>query len=1252
MGELTRSGSPLSRFLGFWLEQKVLVGVLVLLAVGGGLLTAPFDWDLGGLPRDPVPVDAIPDIGENQQIVFTEWPGRSPRDVEDQVTYPLTTSLLGLAGVRTVRSSSMFGLSSVYVIFEDGVDFYWARSRLLEKLASLPPGTLPEDARPALGPDATALGQVFWYTLEGRDAAGRPAGGWSLDELRAVQDFQVRYSLAGVHGVAEVASVGGYLREYQVDLDPDALRAWGVDLDAVLRAVRESNVEVGARTVEVNRVEYLVRGVGFLRGAADLERSVIKSVGGVPVTLGQVASVALGPAPRRGALDREGAEAVGGVVVVRHGANPLAAIEAVTARIAEIAPGLPRKILPDGTESRVTIVPFYDRSGLIHETLDTLGTALLSEILVTILVVLVMVRHLRSSLLIAGLLPLAVLMSFVAMRWFGVDANIVALSGIAIAIGTMVDMGIVVSENVLARLRESPDEPPARVVHRAAGEVGGAVLTAVATTVIGFLPVFSLTGPEGKLFGPLAWTKTFALVAAVLVALVAMPAAAQLLLARRRRTARRPPRGFLARYGLLAAVAALAGLVLAAHWLPLGPDRELGGNALFVAIALGGLLGGLALLQRAYPRLLAWCLDHKRAFLALPAALVLMSLLIWQGFDAFFGWLPRPVRTSPPAAAVAHAFPGLGEEFMPPLDEGSFLLMPTTMPHASFTEALDVLSKQDRALGALPEVESVVGKIGRAESALDPAPVSMIETVINYRSEWLRDERGRSLRFRHDAAGEDLARDEAGRPLAAPDGEPYAVRGRFPRDEAGRLIPDRRGRSFRLWRPPLDPALNPGREAWAGIRAPDDIWRAIAAAAELPGTTGAPRLQPIAARLVMLQSGLRAPMGLVVRGPDLAALERAARELEALMREVPRVDPATVFADRVVGKPYLEVVVDREAAARLGLTVGRVQEVLAVAAGGRQVATTVEGRERYSVRVRYQRELRDSPEALARVRVPLPGGGEVPLDRVAELRYRRGPQVIKGEDGFLAAYVLFDGRPGWSEGEVVAQAREALAARVANGDWTPPAGVSYRFAGSFENQVRAARTLVVVVPAALLVIFTLLYLQFRSATTSALVFSGVAVAWAGGFLLLWLYGQPWFLDLSVAGTSLRELFQMGPVNLSVAVWVGFLALFGIATDDGVIMATYLEQVFARERPASRAAVRRAVIAGARRRIRPALMTAATTLLALLPVLTATGRGADIMVPMAIPSFGGMLVALITVFTVPTLYSAVRERRLAREIGRR
>ncbi len=1370
----------IDKIIRFCLENKFVVALVVILIVAWGIKFAPFDWEVAGLPRDPVPTDAIPDIGENQQIVFTEWMGRSPQDMEDQITYPLTVSLLGVPGVKTIRSYSFFGFSTIYVIFKEDVEFYWSRTRVLEKLNSLPAGTLPAGVSPALGPDSTPLGQIYWYTLEGRDPDGKPIGGWGLDELRTVQDWYVRYYMLAAEGISEVASVGGFVKEYQIDVDPDAMRAARVSIDNVFMAIKKSNIDVGARSIEINKVEYFIRGLGFIKDIEDIEYSVVTVNDNVPIYVKDVAHVTLGPAMRRGAIDKGGAEAVGGVAVVRYGFNPLEAIKNVKKKIDEVDDGLPTKAIVDYrkatreqvneyadsngfeayegvelnhdlwvkhlrgtpreewpewvTTSQVTIVPFYDRTGLIYETLGTLKTALTEEILVTIIVILVMVMHLRSSILISALLPLAVLMCFIAMRTFSVDANIVALSGIAIAIGTMVDMGIVLSENILKHLDEAaPDEDRLEVVFRASSEVGSAVLTAVATTIVSFLPVFTMIGSEGKLFKPLAFTKTFALAASVIVALTIIPPVAHVLFTSRVKT--RVLRLVLY-VGLIFGGLAIgvwaawwAGVILAAlgvykvveeslpphleqwkqrmhhsgtvlingsavllvavllteDWLPLGPGEGLLKNLTFVAVLIGGLLAFFLVFQRyLYKPILWWCLRHKLTFLTVPVVIMVLGVSAWLGPATLLGTIPKEyggqsleaeelaelssverfkydlaaveskkwegdIANRPLATrlrwTLAQSWEGFGKEFMPPLDEGSFLYMPTTMPHASIGEALDVLSVQDRRITAIPEVELAVGKIGRVRSPLDPAPVSMIETVINYNSEFIVDKDGRRLKFRYDPDQPEWFQDKNRKLLSAKDGQPYRVPGTFLRDDDGNLIEDPHGTPFRQWRRPLDPELNPGREAWKGIEKPNDIWDEIVDAAQLPGTTSAPRLQPIAARIVMLQSGMRAPMGVKVKGPDLETIEKVALEIETFLKQVDSVEASAVIADRVVGKPYLEIDFKRKEIARYGLTIQDVQDVVEVAIGGRTITTTVEGRERFPVRVRYLRELRNGIDTMEKILVPAKDGSQIPLAQVAEINYVRGPQAIKSEDTFLTAYVLFDMKPGEAEVNVVEECARFLQEKVDSGDLTLPPGTSYTFAGNYENQLRSQKTLMVVLPLALFIIFLILYLQFRSVITTALVFSGIAIAWAGGFIMLWFYGQPWFMDFDAFGTNMQSLFQIHPINLSVAIWVGFLALFGIASDDGVVITTYLDQSFQRRRITTREEAREATLIAGVRRVRPCLMTTATTILALIPILTSTGRGADIMVPMAIPSFGGMAIEIMTMLVVPVLYCTVQEWKI-------
>ncbi len=1235
----------LSSIIRFFLENKLFTWLVLLIFIGWGISTAPFEFGaaFNWMPRDPVPVDAIPDIGENQQIVFTKWPGRSPQDVEDQISYPLTTALLGIPGVKSIRSNSMFGFSTIYIIFKDEIEFYWSRSRILEKLNSLPPNTLPEGVQPTLGPDATALGQIFWYTLEGRDEEGKPTGGWDLHELRSIQDFYVRYALSAAEGVAEVASIGGHVQEYQVDVNPDAMKAAGISLEQVMQAIRNSNLDIGAQTMEINRAEYFVRGLGYVKSIEDIENSVVTERNNTPIRIKDIAFVQLGPATRRGALDKAGAEAVGGVVVARYGSNPLAVIQNVKAKIAEISPGLPAKTLEDGTLSRVTIVPFYDRTRLIKETIGTLQEALSLEILITIIVVILMLMNLRASLLISTALPVAVLMCFIAMRYFGVDANIVALSGIAIAIGTMVDMGIVLTESMVKHLHHAPpDKNRLEVIYEATMEVASAVITAVATTIVSFLPVFTMQAAEGKLFRPLAFTKTFALIASIILAITVLPALAHLVF--KKATFNEPPSGkqnpqriqlrnllmplllllsglllyfyFRQQAGLLLCWIGLAegftawlksthpakstlieriknflyaiivGFLLSRMWMPLGVDQSTLTNFIFVALLAGLLLGSFWLVIRFYARILRFCLDHKWLFLLFPLTLLL------AGYNIF--------RQT-------------GREFMPSLGEGSFLLMPTSMPHSGMEENLRNLKLLDMAVSAIPEVETVVGKLGRVESPLDPAPISMYENVIIYKSEYKTDENGHRLRFKVNEKGEYLY------------------------DENGQLIPDPKGQYFRQWRD--------------HIQSPDDIWNEIVQATKIPGVTSAPKLQPIETRLIMLQTGMRAPMGIKVRGPNLKDIEHFGLALEKWLREVEGIKDASVFSDRIIGKPYLLIDIKRDQLARYGLTINQVQRSIQAAVGGVKLTETVEGRERYAIRLRYPRELRNDPEILKRIYLRTPAGNQIPLSEVAHIRYEAGPQSIKSEDGFLVGYVLFDREPQYAEVEVVHNAQKLLEEKIASGELQVPPGISYRFAGSYENQVRASKRLSIVLPISLMVIFLILYLEFKSVPITSMIFSGVFIAFSGGFVMIWLYGQDWFMNFDLFGTNLRELFQMHAINLSVAVWVGFLALFGIATDDGVLVATFLRDSFQRNQPRTIEEIRQAVVEGGLQRVRPAMMTTATTILALLPVLSSTGRGADIMLPMALPSFGGMIFQTMTMFTVPVLYSWYHEIKLNKKFGK-
>jgi len=1182
-----------------------------------------------------LPVDAIPDIGEKQVIVYADWEGRSPQDVDDQVTYPLTTSLTGTPGVKAIRSMSGFGFAMVFVIFEDEADYYWARSRVLERM-NVAQQRLPEGVVPVLGPDATALGQVYWYTLEGE--------GFDLAELRSIQDWYVRYQLQSVPGVSEVASVGGFVKQYQIDLDPDHMRAHRVTLMDVYEAVSRSNVDVGAKVVESNGSESFVRGLGFVRSIEDLERIVIRQEGGTPLYLESVARVQLGPDFRRGALDKGGVEAVGGVVTMRYGENPRAVVERVKEKLLQLEAGLPEKRLADGRSSKVRLVPFYDRTTIVEETLATLRKALLEEALIAGLVVLAFLLHLRTTLSVLPTLPLALAGSFVLMYAFGVDANIMSLAGLAIAIGDVADMGIIMSENIYRRLASATEEEKRTkghfaLVHEAATEVGGAILTAVTNTLVSFLPVFFLTDQEGKLFKPLAYTKTFAIGASVVLAVTVVPFLCYLLFRpvqwRKRTTL------FLA-----CGIGLLAGLVARQTWiLGLGGAADRGWLvSAAIAFGVAACVWRMAhegfvpleknpvsrLIARAYVPTLGWILEHKKTFLLVPLVILFLGLSTWLGIhrtlaplESFVNLfaheeaspaLKRALHLAPdqPAArpllelqhlrwqrlrdsagrtsarllwrrpdpaerdaeraaglvvaSEGRIFPGLGREFMPPLDEGSLLYMPSLLPQASLSQAIEVNAKQDLAIASVPEVESVVGKLGRVDSALDPAPIGMFESIVTLKpeSEWRRV------------------------PVE-----------RFFSDWPGWL----RAPLARLW-----PEERPLTK--------QELLDEMQAAASVPGVLPT-WLQPIQTRLVMLQTGFRAMMGVKIYGSDLGEIERIGLEMEALLRSVP--GATDIVADRIVGKPYLEIEIDRERIARYGVNIRDVQDVIELALGGANLTESVEGRERYPIRVRLARDFREDAEAIQRINVPSTSGAQVPLAQLASIRTVLGPQEIKGERGLLVGYVTMNTRER-DEVSVVQDAELVLRRALADGRLTLPPGYYWEWSGQFENQVRAAARMKILVPLTLAILFTMLVLAFKRWWIAPVIFFGVLVSASGGFLML-----SWW-----------------DVNLSVAVWVGFLVLFGVVDDDGVVIATYLEGVFEGRTFDSVAELRAAVIEAGLKRIRPCLMTIATTVFALLPLFWATGRGSDVMVPMAIPSVGGMAVSLITLFIVPCLFCVVEE----------
>lgn len=1107
-----------------------------------------------------VPIDAIPNVGENQVIVLTNWPGRSPKDVEDQITYPLSGVLLATPGAESVRGKSMFGYSFVQVTFEDGVDFYWARSRVSEQLDAAR-ARLPEGVTPQLGPDATGLGQILYYVLE------PPPEGRSLAELRSLQDYVLKYELQAVEGVSEVASIGGYVQQYQIEVDPDRLRFYGVTLDQLLMAVRGSNLDVGAKTAEASGMEYIVRSKGFVGGGAqgdeliDLEQTVVIQRDGVPVRLRDVSQVQIGPDFRRGALDYNGSEAVGGIVVMRFGANPRAVIDAVKQRISELAPSL------DG----VKVTPVYDRTGLIDETVATLSESLRDETLITVVVIVLFLLHVRASFVVAITLPLAVVMSFIGMWGFGIDANIMSLAGIAIAIGEVADLAIIVSENIYQHLvdwrnKKGDDEKQTRaeVIIAAAAEVAPAVVTAVSTTVISFMPVFFLTGRDYKLFAPLAYTKTFAMLAALIAAVLLTPALCRLLLDSGRWSRRRSL--FVA-----TAVGAISAAVAAAFWRA-GFEQMLPWGPVWGPIALGFAGGAITYIgsreqlrsvdenptSRAilfvYEPLLRFLLSHKGLFALAPATLMVLGLGAWIGLptvlrpaETVAEWLGVRPNELPGYVDLKHTFTGLRSDDWIALDEGSWFYMPTLYPAAGFGQAMQVLQTQDILIRQIPEVAEVLGKIGRAESALDPAPAEMIETYVMLK----------------------------------------------PVDE---------------WR--------------EGVTA-RDVWDEINAAATLPGVTPASPLQPIEGRVVMLQAGIKAPMAVRIYGDRLSELADAALAVADQLRKTPYVNPTTVNPDIVLGKPYVEFEVDREAAARYGMSVEEVNTVVEVALGGKNLITTVEGRERYPVRLRYRRDIREGIDELGRLPVVTPQGEVLPLEELATIGTSWGPGAINSENARLVAHVAFS--PGGETGdlETVNAVEKSLTTALRSGELSLPAGYTWEMVGSFQNQIEANRRLLVIIPLVVVANLLLIYLQFRSLPLALIIFSQIPVAFAGGMI----------------GVAIAD------VEINTAVWIGFIALFGISVDDGVVIATYMEQLFMRRKIESVADLREATVEAGKRRIRPCLMTAFTTFAALTPVMLAEGRGADVAQAMALPVFAGMFIEMISLFVVPVFYCGFMEMKL-------
>lgn len=1030
----------IGRLIDWSARNIMLVLIATFFAVAGGIYALKH-----------MPLDAIPDLSDTQVIVYTEFPGQAPQVVEDQVTYPLASAMLTVPKSKVVRGFSFFGVSFVYIIFEDGTDIYWARSRVLEYLNAAT-ARLPSGVTPVLGPDATGVGWVYQYAIDSKTQ--------NLAETRSLQDWTLRYGLAKAEGVAEVASAGGFVKQYNVVVDPQRMRDLGITLDKIREVIRASNTDVGGRTVELSEFEYVVRGKGYLRGLDDLGKIVVKVENGTPVLLRDLARIELGPDERRGITELNGeGEVASGITLQRFGMNALDVIDNVKKRIVELAASLPK-----GTE----IIPVYDRSNLIYAAIDTLKHTLIEESVIVALVCIIFLLHIRSALVAILMLPVGILMAFAAMRWLGLGANIMSLGGIAIAIGAMIDGAIVMIENAHKHLeRAEPGSPRAIILIKAAKQVGPALFFSLLIITVSFMPIFTLELQEGRLFGPLAYTKTFSMAAAAILSITLVPV--------------------------------LMILFVRGHIVP---EKKNPINRALIWI---------------YRPIIKAVLKAKT--LTILLALAVLAASVW------------------PAGQ-------LGSEFMPNLNEGTLLYMPATLPGISITKAAELLQTQDRIIKSFPEVASVFGKAGRASTSTDPAPTEMFETVINLK----------------------------------------------PKAE---------------WRP--------------GVTI-ESLTAEMDKALQFPGVSNAWTM-PIKARIDMLATGIRTPVGIKVLGKDLSELDQVAKQIETVVRNVPGTTSA--YAERVIGGYYLDIVPDRDALARYGLLVGNLQDTIAMALGGETVTTTVEGRERYTVNVRYPRDFRDNPEAIARdVLVSLPAGGAVPLGEVAKVQQTRGPNTIRTENGQLAVYIYVD-MQGRDLGSYVADAQKAVAENVKF-----PTGTYVQWSGQFEYMERAIAKLKIVVPLTLLIIFLLLYLNFGTLTETLIVMLSLPFALVGGLWLMWWLG----------------------FNMSVAVAVGFIALAGVAAETGVVMLIYLDQALqevkaeceARSEPFTKAELNRAIMLGAVERVRPKMMTVAAIMAGLLPILWSTGTGSEVMQRIAVPMIGGMVSStVLTLIVIPAIYAAVK-----------
>lgn len=1101
-----------SRFIRFLITYPAFSIFLLISVLVGGVLTIPISFTTAWLPDLRLSVDALPEIGNHQQIVHTNWEGKSPEEIERQITYPLLTHLMGLPGFKSSRSVSMFGRSSIYLSFDENKDVYWCRSRILEKLNAIPTNLLPVNVEPKLGPNASALGQIYWYSLEAQDGLGQVVDTWPMEELRQINDYYIRYGLQAEEGVAEVSSIGGWKQTFHIQLDPNKMKSLGVQLNEVIQSVRFNNRNTSGHTLEVNRMEYFIRGVGAIENIEDLNLIAVKNIGTDAVFLKDIANIKYDRENRRGILNKAGKDVVGGVVTMEYGANPTKVIKRIESKLAFLKKGLPQKKLENGQKINLKIIPFYNRAELVKENINTLHRTLFIELLIVGIVIFFMMRNWQAAIVIGSMLPFSIALTYLSMRIFNIPANSLSLAGIAIAIGSIVDMGIIWLDHLI-ELKTEKNTWLERLV-QSASEIFPAIFTATATTIISFLPIIWLQGTEGQLFSPLAITKTIVLVSSFFILFSVLPVLAYFLLQKKTKNITRTQ----------ANIAVVIGIILLAYFL-FDWETNIGVSILRILLFVG-VIFGFQQIRKLFPRILSFIFQYHKQFRWIPFLIIGVGIFSWWNIN--YSYLPK-------------------------IDEGAFLLMPTVPDHLGETEIEEILQLLDKAIAQIPEIKEVVGKAGHIDSALDPAPLTMLEILIQYKPE-------------------------------------YEINSR------------------RIWR--------------KHIRNRDDIWEEIISIVKnIPGLSIPPKLQPIETRLLMLQSGIRSSLGIKVFAKDSDKLNFSSKLIEQELRKIPQVDTNTIFVQDWASKPYLDIHFKREQIARLGLNIETVQQYIEIILGKKGISEVELGRNHYLIQLGFPKHFMQQPESLNDIPITLTNGKEVLLGDVAEIRFKKGPMMINGEDGFLTQTVYFN--PQFNIGEIktaafVNQHLDEHSSEILN-------GVSYKIEGNFQDFIRSKKQINLFIIISIMIITIIIYGQFLNWRIVSMILGSILLAVAGGMIGLNIYNS-----INIEDTN--------DILLNIPVAIGFLALLGIAVDDGVLMATFIKKKLEETKVINtKEQLQQLIIGAGNSRIKPAMMTTATTLLALLPIFWDYGKGIELMRPLAIPLLAGLCFQVLTVFWIPLLF---------------